>query len=85
MSDNLTFWSEEHLASHSVLPGLRKGLDDPRGNLMLTFGAIADHFKPPGLSGKTWPGVLSSNGGRDFGSFLGMLGKLGYGFAYQGS
>jgi DNA (cytosine-5)-methyltransferase 1 len=27
------------------------------------------------------PGVLSSNGGRDFGAFLGMLGQLGYGFA----
>ena len=29
------------------------------------------------------PGVLSSNGGRDFGSFLGLLGQLGYGFAYR--
>jgi DNA (cytosine-5)-methyltransferase 1 len=27
--------------------------------------------------------VLSSNGGRDFGTFLGMLGELGYGFAYR--
>jgi DNA (cytosine-5)-methyltransferase 1 len=29
------------------------------------------------------PGVLSSNGGRDFGTFLGALGELGYGFAYR--
>jgi DNA (cytosine-5)-methyltransferase 1 len=28
------------------------------------------------------PGVLSSNGGRDFGSFLGGLGVIGYGWAY---
>lgn len=63
--------------------GLRKGLDDPRGNLMLTFGAIADHFKPTWIVWENVPGVLSSNGGRDFGSFLGMLGKLGYGFAYR--
>ena len=63
--------------------GLRKGLDDPRGNLMLTFGAIADYFKPTWIVWENVPGVLSSNGGRDFGSFLGMLGKLGYGFAYR--
>ena len=62
--------------------GLRKGLDDPRGNLMLTFGAIAAYFKPTWIVWENVPGVLSSNGGRDFGSFLGMLGKLGYGFAY---
>jgi DNA (cytosine-5)-methyltransferase 1 len=29
------------------------------------------------------PGVLSSNGGKDFGTFLGALGELGYGFAYR--
>src|SRR5690606_2009167 len=29
------------------------------------------------------PGVLSSNGGRDFGTFLGGLAELGYGFAYR--
>jgi DNA (cytosine-5)-methyltransferase 1 len=63
--------------------GLRKGLDDPRGNLMLTFGAIAAKYRPRWLVWENVPGVLSSNGGRDFGSFLGMLGQLGYGFAYR--
>ena len=63
--------------------GLRKGLDDPRGNLMLTFGAIATKYRPKWLVWENVPGVLSSNGGRDFGSFLGMLGQLGYGFAYR--
>lgn len=63
--------------------GLRKGLDDPRGNLMLTFGAIADKYRPSWLVWENVPGVLSSNGGRDFGTFLGMLGQLGYGFAYR--
>ena len=29
------------------------------------------------------PGVLSSGGGRDFGSFLGAVAELGYGFAYR--
>jgi DNA (cytosine-5)-methyltransferase 1 len=63
--------------------GLRKGLDDPRGNLMLTYLAIADKFRPRWLVWENVPGVLSSNGGRDFGSFLGGLGQLGYGFAYR--
>ncbi len=63
--------------------GLRKGLDDPRGNLMLTFGAIASKYRPRWLVWENVPGVLSSNGGRDFGTFLGMLGQLGYGFAYR--
>lgn len=63
--------------------GLRKGLDDPRGNLMLTFGAIAAKYRPRWLVWENVPGVLSSNGGRDFGTFLGMLGQLGYGLAYR--
>jgi len=63
--------------------GLRKGLDDPRGNLMLTFLSIADKFRPKWVVWENVPGVLSSNGGKDFGTFLGALGELGYGFAYR--
>ena len=63
--------------------GLRAGLDDPRGELMLTFGAIAARYRPRWLVWENVPGVLSSNGGRDFGAFLGLLGHIGYGFAYR--
>lgn len=63
--------------------GLRKGLDDPRGNLMLTFLAIADRYKPKWIVFENVPGLLSSNGGRDFGTFLGAMEKLRYGFAYR--
>ena len=63
--------------------GLRKGLDDPRGNLALTFVAMVDHYRPEWVIWENVPGVLSSSGGRDFGSFLGALGQLGYGFAYR--
>jgi hypothetical protein len=45
--------------------GLRKGLEDPRGNLMLTYLAIAARFKPRWVVWENVPGVLSSNGGRD--------------------
>jgi DNA (cytosine-5)-methyltransferase 1 len=63
--------------------GLRQGLADPRGNLMLTYLAIADRLRPRWIVWENVPGVLSSNGGRDFGTFLGALGELGYGFAYR--
>jgi DNA (cytosine-5)-methyltransferase 1 len=63
--------------------GLRKGLADPRGNLALTYLAIADRYRPKWIVWENVPGVLSSNGGRDFGAFLGGLAKLGYGFAYR--
>jgi DNA (cytosine-5)-methyltransferase 1 len=63
--------------------GLRAGLADPRGNLMLTFGAIADAVGAKWLVWENVAGVLYSNGGRDFGTFLEMLAKLGYGFAYK--
>ena len=53
--------------------GLRKGLDDPRGNLMLTYGAIAERYRPGWLVWENVPGVLSSNGGRDFAALLGLL------------
>ena len=63
--------------------GLRKGLEDPRGNLALVYCGILDRFRPKWFVWENVPGVLSSNGGRDFGSFLGAVAELGYGFAYR--
>lgn len=53
--------------------GLRKGLDDPRGNLMLTFIELAARKRPQWVVWENVPGVLSSNGGKDFASFLGLI------------
>jgi DNA (cytosine-5)-methyltransferase 1 len=63
--------------------GLRKGLDDDRGNLSLEFIKLAQRERPRWVVWENVPGVLSSNGGRDFGSFLSALGQSGYGFAYR--
>ena len=63
--------------------GLRAGLADPRGNLALVYLAIADRYRPEWICWENVPGVLLSNGGRDFGVFLGGLGQLGYGWAYR--
>ena len=65
------------------IAGLRGGLDDDRGNLALEFLRLADRTRARWVVWENVPGVLSSNGGRDFGSILGGLGELGYGWAYR--
>jgi DNA (cytosine-5)-methyltransferase 1 len=63
--------------------GLRAGLADDRGNLALEYLKLAQRLRPKWLVWENVPGVLSSAGGRDFGSILGGLVELGYGFAYR--
>lgn len=63
--------------------GLRKGMDDPRGNLALTYVAIAEKYKPRWFVWENVPGVLSSNEGKDFASFLTAMAEIGYGIAYR--
>ena len=63
--------------------GLRRGLADPRGGLMLTYLEIARRLRPRWIVWENVPGVLSSGSGRDLGAFLGALGELGYGWAYR--
>ena len=63
--------------------GLRKGIDDPRGNLALVYLGLVDRIRPTWVVWENVPGVLSSNCGRDFGSFLGGLADIGYQFAYR--
>lgn len=62
--------------------GLRKGLEDPRGNLTLVFLGVLEQFRPRWVVWENVPGVLSDKTGA-FGAFLGGLGELGYGFAYR--
>jgi len=65
------------------IAGLRGGLGDDRGNLALEYLRLADRLRPTWLAWENVPGVLSSNGGRDFGSILGGMVELGYGVAYR--
>jgi DNA (cytosine-5)-methyltransferase 1 len=51
--------------------GLRKGLDDERGNLALHFIRILGEKRPTWFVWENVPGVLSSAGGRDFATILG--------------
>lgn len=63
--------------------GKRLGLDDPRGNMALVGLRLIGRIRPRWVVWENVPGVLSSDQGRDFGAFLGLLGELGYGFAYR--
>lgn len=63
--------------------GLRAGIAGERGNLTLEFLRLVARKKPRWIVWENVPGVLSSDGGRALGAFLGGLAELGYGFAYR--
>lgn len=65
------------------IAGLRGGLDDPRGNIMLTYLRVVESRRPKWVVWENVPGVLSSNGGKDFSTFITSLGNMGYGWAYR--
>ena len=65
------------------IAGLRKGMGEDRGNLALEFIRLAERIKPKWILWENVPGILSSNEGKDLGSFLGALAELRYGFAYR--
>ena len=64
------------------LAGLREGLQDPRGNLTLTFLGVLERYRPRWVVWENVTGVLSDPTNA-FGNFLGGLAELGYGFAYR--
>lgn len=63
--------------------GLRAGLADPRGNLTLVYVGMVDHFKPRFFIYENVPGLLSSNGGRDFSAFVKAMADIGYGVCWR--
>src|SRR5690348_18259535 len=64
--------------------GLRRGLDDPRGNLALVALGLVGRIRPRWIVFENVPGLLSSGRrAHDFAAILGALAKLGYGFAYR--
>ena len=76
------FSLEEHPANPSASQACEKDWMTRVATSCLPLVRLLQNIAPHGWCGKV-PGVLSSNGGRDFGTFLGMLGQLGYGFAYR--
>lgn len=63
--------------------GKRAGLAGARTGLWWHVVRILDETRPRWFVGENVPGLLSVNGGRDFGAVLGSLGELGYGWSYR--
>ena len=63
--------------------GKRLGMDDPRGNLALHYLRIIDEVKPKWFIFENVPGLLSSDNGGDFATFLREVERIGYGCAYR--
>jgi len=63
--------------------GQRAGLDDPRGNLTLEFARLARRVRARWIVWENVPGVLSSDGGRDFAAILTAFRECGYSVCYR--
>lgn len=63
--------------------GLKAGLAGKRGQLTIEFVRLIARLQPRYVIWENVPGVLSNDGGRAFGTFLGALADIGYGFAYR--
>ena len=65
------------------IAGKRGGTADERGVLMYAYLGIVETYRPRWIIWENVPGVLSSNSGYDFTSFLAGLEECGYGWAYR--
>lgn len=63
--------------------GRRAGLAAPRSGLFFEFVRLARELRPRWLLLENVPGLLSSNGGRDFAVVLAALGDAGYGVGWR--
>ena len=66
--------------------GRRAGMSEGSGTrsaLAFEYARLVRALRPRVLLWENVPGVLSSNGGRDFGAFLRSLAELGYGLAWR--
>jgi len=79
----LDFWSEELPANHSALQDYAKDLTTQEATLLSPMLEFLTSLDPSGAYGKMCQVSSVLGGGRDFGSFLGALDELGYGWAYR--
>lgn len=63
--------------------GRRGGMDDPRSGLWSHVVRLLAETRPRWFFGENVPGLLSVNGGRDFGVVVEDLARLGYRFAWR--
>lgn len=63
--------------------GKRGGLADKRSGLAMHFVRIVSDIRPKWIIWENVPGVFSTNGGRDFGTFVRALAECGYHLAWR--
>lgn len=63
--------------------GRRSGLAGEKSGLWFEFARIIEEAQPKTFLIENVPGLLSSNGGRDFGTILGKMDELGYGISWR--
>ena len=63
--------------------GRRSGMADPRSGLWRHVVRLVAETRPRWFLGENVPGLLSINGGRDFGTVIRDLDDLGYGVAWR--
>jgi len=84
-----TLWSGGFPCQDLSVAGKRGGMGthadraDTRSGLAYAFLDLVERHRPPAILLENVPGLLSSNGGRDFGALLGRLVELGYWWAYR--
>ena len=61
----------------------RKGLAGPHSGLFFEFSRLIGDGSPPVVILENVPGLLSSNGGRDFAVVINTLGELGYSVGWR--
>ena len=63
--------------------GKRAGMGGARGALVWEYLRLVEELQPRWFIFENVTGLLSVDGGRAFGTLLGEVGKLGYGWAYR--
>ena len=63
--------------------GLRRGLDDERGNLAFEFLRLARETRPRWLVWENVKGAMSTHEGRDFAAIIGGMVEIGYGVCWR--
>jgi DNA-cytosine methyltransferase len=78
-----SLWSGGFPCQDLSVAGKRAGFAGERSSLAFAFLDLVERHRPPAILLENVPGLLSSNGGKDFGALLSRLGQLGYGWAYR--
>lgn len=63
--------------------GLRKGLTDPRGQLMFEYCRVVGTLRPSYFVWENVVGALSSGGGEDFGALITEMANIGYSLCWR--